>query len=158
VHGGGSRRRPASTDEIERPAHRGRGLPPGVEAAIDFDPLRQLRIDQRAVEGTVGKPERQPIEQQRDAATRWRALQARAADRQARRFETAKAFLHAQASSVAEKIRQGAGIAAGPLVAGHDLRSRGAGAVVQGVPFHDPRRQVHGGLRRADGKTGQKHG
>jgi len=42
VHGGRGRRRTASPDEIERPAQGGRSFPPGVESAIDFDPLRQF--------------------------------------------------------------------------------------------------------------------
>ena len=93
-------------DEVDRPAERGRAVLERVRAAEDLDVLHAEGFDRLHVEAAVGEVQGHTVLHQDDPPAVERALDAGAADRDAR-LVGAEARLHEHAGRVGQRVRQG---------------------------------------------------
>ncbi|MNF51322.1 hypothetical protein D3C84_326400 [compost metagenome] len=115
-------RLPGRRDEVDRPAEVGRAVAPGVGAAQHLDVVGGQRFDGLEVEAAVGQVDRRAVLHQQQAAAVEGALQAGAADRQARLLG-AEARLDEHPGGQAQGVLQGA---AAPALVGFGVDNAGA--------------------------------
>ena len=125
---------PGVRDEIDRAAERGGAVLQRIRAAIDLDVARGQRLDRLEVEAAIREVQRHAILQQLQAAAVEGALNAGAADGEAR-FLRAKARLDKDAGREIQRVLQRGGAAALVLFGIHDGGAAGLGGQLRAGLF-----------------------